>query len=121
MAVFLYLLQGGRFAKTFFVLVVFAFTVNKRGADEFICITDIAKYKNLNAPRDIIKNWMRNKNTIELLGLWERLNNPDFKLRFLYFAISVIQINSSAPRLFTVIDIPFTSMFLFFFIKQTQF
>jgi hypothetical protein len=54
-------------------------TVNKRGADEFICITDIAKYKNPNAPRDIIKNWMRNKNTIELLGLWERLNNPDFK------------------------------------------
>jgi hypothetical protein len=44
-------------------------TVNKRGADEFICITDIAKYKNPNAPRDIIKNWMRNKNTIELLGL----------------------------------------------------
>jgi hypothetical protein len=34
-------------------------TVNKRGADEFICITDIAKYKNPNAPRDIIKNWMR--------------------------------------------------------------
>jgi hypothetical protein len=44
-------------------------TVNKRGADEFICITDIAKNKNPNAPRDIIKNWMRNKNTIELLDL----------------------------------------------------
>ncbi len=54
-------------------------TVNKQGADEFICITDIAKYKNPDAPRDIIKNWMRNKNTIELLGLWERLNNPSFK------------------------------------------
>jgi hypothetical protein len=39
-------------------------TVNKRGTDEFICITDIAKYKNPNAPRDIIKNWMRNKNTV---------------------------------------------------------
>jgi hypothetical protein len=47
--------------------------VNKRGADEFICITDIAKNKNPNTPRDIIKNWMCNKNTIELLGLWERL------------------------------------------------
>jgi len=54
-------------------------TVNKQGTEEFICITDIAKYKNPDAPRDIIKNWMRNKNTIELLGLWERLNNPDFK------------------------------------------
>jgi len=47
--------------------------------DDYISLTDIAKYKNPNAPRDIIKNWMRNKNTIELLGLWERINNPDFK------------------------------------------
>ena len=48
--------------------------------EDFICITDIAKYKNPVAPADIIKNWLRNKNTIELLGLWERLHNPDFKL-----------------------------------------
>lgn len=48
--------------------------------DDFISITDIAKLKNAEAPADIIKNWMRSKNTIELLGLWERLNNPDFKL-----------------------------------------
>lgn len=47
--------------------------------DDFISLTDIARYKNPDAPRDIIKNWMRNKNTIELLGLWERINNPDFK------------------------------------------
>jgi len=47
--------------------------------EDFICITDIAKFKNPDAPRDIIKNWMRSKNTIELLGLWEKLNNPDFK------------------------------------------
>ena len=46
---------------------------------DFICITDIAKFKNPEAPRDIIKNWMRSKNTIELLGLWEKLNNPNFK------------------------------------------
>jgi hypothetical protein len=46
---------------------------------DFICITDIAKHKNPEAPRDIIKNWMRSKNTIELLGLWEKLHNPDFK------------------------------------------
>lgn len=48
--------------------------------DDFITITDIAKLKNAEAPADIIKNWMRSKNTIELLGLWERLNNPGFKL-----------------------------------------
>ena len=47
--------------------------------EDFICITDIAKFKNSETPRDIIKNWMRNKNTIELLGLWEKLNNPNFK------------------------------------------
>jgi len=47
--------------------------------EDFICITDIAKFKNPDAPRDVIKNWMRSKNTIELLGLWEKLNNPDFK------------------------------------------
>ena len=46
---------------------------------DYICITDIAKYKNPEAPRDIIKNWIRSKNTIELLGLWEKLHNPDFK------------------------------------------
>ena len=54
-------------------------TINTKGVNDYICITDIAKYKNPNAPRDIIKNWMRNKNTIELLGLWERLNNQNFK------------------------------------------
>lgn len=48
--------------------------------DDFICITDIAKLKYAEAPADIIKNWMRSKNSIELLGLWEGLNNPDFKL-----------------------------------------
>ncbi len=47
---------------------------------EYICITDIAKHKNPDAPADIVKNWLRSKNTIELLGLWEKLNNPNFKL-----------------------------------------
>ena len=54
-------------------------TFSKTDKNDYICITDIAKYKNPDAPRDIIKNWMRNKNTIELLGLWEKLNNPNFK------------------------------------------
>ena len=57
--------------------VVVSFT--KTQQEDYISITDIAKYKNPDAPRDIIKNWLRNKNTIELLGLWEKLNNPDFK------------------------------------------
>jgi hypothetical protein len=48
--------------------------------EDYICITDIAKFKNPDAPADIIKNWLRSKNTIELLGLWEKLHNPNFKL-----------------------------------------
>jgi hypothetical protein len=51
-----------------------------KGKEDFISLTDIAKYKNPDAPADIVKNWLRSKNTIELLGLWEKLYNPDFKL-----------------------------------------
>ncbi len=53
-------------------------TLNKDGID-YICITDIAKQKNPVEPKDVVKNWLRLKNTLEYLGLWERLNNPNFK------------------------------------------
>ena len=46
---------------------------------DYICITDIAKQKNPIEPKDVVKNWMRLKNTLEYLGLWELLNNPAFK------------------------------------------
>ncbi len=46
---------------------------------DYISITDIAKQKNLLEPKDVVKNWMRSKNTLEYLGLWEQLNNPAFK------------------------------------------
>ena len=46
--------------------------------NEFISLTDIAKYRNEDDPRFVIQNWMRNRNTIEFLGLWEQLHNPDF-------------------------------------------
>ncbi len=55
-------------------------TIVQANQEEYVSITDIAKYKNPGAPADIVKNWLRNKNTIELLGLWEKLNNPNFKL-----------------------------------------
>ena len=48
--------------------------------NDFISLTDIAKYKNSEHPADIIKNWTRSKETIEFLGLWEKINNPKFKL-----------------------------------------
>jgi len=47
--------------------------------EDYICITDIAKYKDDALANDIIKNWLRNRNTIEFLGIWEQLYNPDFK------------------------------------------
>ncbi len=45
---------------------------------EFICITDIARFKNTAHTDDLIRNWLRNRNTVEFLGIWELLNNPDF-------------------------------------------
>lgn len=47
-------------------------------SNNFISLTDIARYKS-DEPKDVIHNWMRGRSTIEFLGLWERLNNPNFK------------------------------------------
>lgn len=46
---------------------------------DYISLTDIARYKDATSTDDIIKNWIRNRNTIELLGFWEQIYNPDFK------------------------------------------
>ena len=46
--------------------------------NEFISLTDIAKYRNADDPRFVIQNWMRNRNTLEYLGIWEELHNPNF-------------------------------------------
>jgi hypothetical protein len=46
---------------------------------DYICITDLARYKNPEHSDDVVKNWLRNRNTIELLGIWETLHNPNFK------------------------------------------
>ena len=52
-------------------------TMTKDGLD-YICITDIARQKNYLDPNGVIANWMRNRNTIEFLGIWETLHNPNF-------------------------------------------
>ena len=52
-------------------------TLNINGID-YICITDIAKQKNIVDPNGVVANWMRNRNTIEYLGLWETLHNTEF-------------------------------------------
>ena len=47
--------------------------------NEFISLTDIARYQNIDDPRFVIRNWMRNRDTVEFLGIWETLYNPNFK------------------------------------------
>jgi hypothetical protein len=54
-------------------------SIDLQKKEDYISLTDIARYKNPLEPKDIVKNWLRNKNTIEFLGLWEKINNPDFK------------------------------------------
>lgn len=46
---------------------------------DYICLTDIAKHKEPDRADHVIQNWMRNRNTVEFLGIWEGLHNPDFK------------------------------------------
>lgn len=48
------------------------------GDDDYISLTDIAKAKNPKEPKDVVKNWMRLRSSLEFLGIWETLNNPNF-------------------------------------------
>ena len=64
-------------------------TINAKGVEigiytndfenEFISLTDIARYRNDVDPRFVIQNWMKNRHTIEFLAAWEELHNPNFK------------------------------------------
>ena len=54
-------------------------TVQKLRKEDYICITDIARHKEPKRTDHVLQNWMRNRNTIEFLGLWETLNDQDFK------------------------------------------
>jgi hypothetical protein len=63
------------------VLIVKGISIStfRLGSEDFISLTDIARNKNAEEPKDVVKNWMRSRTTIEFIGLWERLNNPNFK------------------------------------------
>jgi KilA-N domain len=52
--------------------------VLSQNQQDIFCLTDIAKFKNPEHPDDVIRNWLRSRNTVEFLGVWERLNNPSF-------------------------------------------
>lgn len=68
-------------AKKISTIIVKQISVNvfQTEEQEYISLTDIAALKNTQAPKDVVKNWLRNRSTIEFLGLWEQINNPDFK------------------------------------------
>ena len=53
--------------------------VMRIGNEEYISLTDLARYANPEEPKVPIQTWMRNKDVISFLGLWEKLNNEDFK------------------------------------------
>jgi len=55
-----------------------AITVVPHDGQDFLSLTDIAKHKNPEHPDDVVRNWLRNRGTVEFLGIWERLNNPGF-------------------------------------------
>jgi hypothetical protein len=55
-----------------------AITVRQRDGEDYISLTDIARYKNADRTDDLVRNWLRNRNTLEFLGLWEQLNNDAF-------------------------------------------
>lgn len=50
----------------------------KQNEEEFISLTDMAKFRDSERTNYIIQNWMRTRSTIEFLGLWEQLKNPNF-------------------------------------------
>ena len=53
-------------------------SVMRIGNEEYISLTDLAKYANPTDPSGVIRNWMSNKNSFEFYSLWEELNNENF-------------------------------------------
>ncbi len=60
--------------------------------EDYISLTDLAKYKNPTDPSDVIKKWLSNYDTMEFLGLWEKLNNENFN------SAEFSRIKSEAPK-----------------------
>ncbi len=56
-----------------------AVAVVSHADNDYISLTDIAKHKEPDRADHVIQNWMRNRNTVEFLGIWEKLHNPGFR------------------------------------------
>ena len=58
-----------------------AISISQQELDDYICITDIAKAKSDSArAADVVRNWLRNRSTLEYLSVWEQIYNPQFKV-----------------------------------------
>jgi len=58
-----------------------AVTITQNNGNDYICITDMAKAKEGDSrAADVIKNWIRTRTTLEFIGTWEIMNNPNFKV-----------------------------------------
>lgn len=56
-------------------------SISKQKLDDYICITDIAKAKSDSVrAADVVRNWLRNRGTLEYLSVWEQIYNPNFKV-----------------------------------------
>ncbi|MBE2206249.1 MAG: KilA-N domain-containing protein, partial [Saprospiraceae bacterium] len=55
-----------------------AITIISQSHDDYISITDIARHRDAERSDYILQNWLRNRSTIEFIGLWEQLHNPRF-------------------------------------------
>jgi hypothetical protein len=66
-------------AKTKLVVQDMPITLTRIEESDYFSLTDIARVKNPAAPKNVVKNWLRSRTTIEYIGLWEKINNPNFK------------------------------------------
>jgi len=55
-----------------------AVSISRIAEEDFISLTDIARHRDVDRSDDLIRNWVRNRNTLEFLGIWEQIHNPDF-------------------------------------------
>ena len=79
-------------------------TILSIDSKDYISLTDIAKYKTDDPPA-VIANWMRNRNTIEYLGIWESLYNPNFNpIEFDRVRVKVVEFDHFEKRTEVIID-----------------
>jgi hypothetical protein len=73
-------------------------TVIRNGKEDYISLTDLARYKNADNPSSVITHWLSTKDTVDFIGLWEELTNPSFNST----EFRIIKTNESGYKSFTI-------------------